>query len=151
MSVIVAPKRQTGRPPWSASSLATLLAARPLAKIALILAALLPALAFPAQAAPLANACSKSKTYAPQTLDLTQPLNLGQLKNQLYFYACSGAYDSDLNKVLAGARAYVAARAAHVHQAGHRARHRRDFAVEPAGRTGRRLRLSEQHSLHCPT
>jgi hypothetical protein len=91
----------------------TLLAARPLAQIVLILAALLPALALPVEAEPLANAC-KGKTYAPQTLDLTQPLNLGELKNQLYFYACSGAYDGDLNTALAAARAYVAARAAHV-------------------------------------
>ena len=122
--------------------LTTLLAARPLARIALILAALSPALAFPAQAAPLANACSKSKTYAPQTLDVTQPLNLGQLKNQLYFYACSGAYDSDLNTVLA-ARARLCRRARRAcAQARHRARHRRDLAVEPAGRTGRRFRLS---------
>lgn len=65
-----------------------------------------------AQADMLASACKK--TYAPQTLDVTQPINLGQLKNQLYFYACSGAYDSDLNKVLADARADVAMRAAQV-------------------------------------
>jgi hypothetical protein len=63
-----------------------------------------------ARAEPLANACTK--TYAPQTLDNSQPLNLGQIKNQLYFYACSGAYDSDLNKVLGEARAYVEMRAA---------------------------------------
>ncbi len=92
---------------------AALLAARSLAPVALILAALLPLSALPAGAEPLANAC-KGKTYAPQTIDVTQPLNLGQLKNQLYFYACSGAYDRDLNTVLAGARAYVAERAAHV-------------------------------------
>jgi predicted secreted acid phosphatase len=67
---------------------------------------------FSAHAEPLANACSK--TYAPQTLDVTQPINLGQLKKQLYFYACSGAYDSDLNKVLAAARVYVEQRAAQV-------------------------------------
>jgi len=65
-----------------------------------------------AQADMLASACKR--TYAPQTLDVTQPINLGQLKNQLYFYACSGAYDGDLNKVLADARAYVAARAGEV-------------------------------------
>jgi acid phosphatase len=64
------------------------------------------------RAEPLANACTK--TYAPQTLDNSQPLNLGQLKNQLYFYACSGAYDSDLDKVLAEAKAYVEMRAAQV-------------------------------------
>ena len=93
--------------------IATLLAARPLTKVALILAALLPLLALPAQAEPLANAC-KGKTHAPQTLNVGQPLNLGQLKNQLYFYACSGAYDADLNKVTAAARAYVEQRAAQV-------------------------------------
>lgn len=87
---------------------------RRLARIALIVAALVPALALQAQAEPLANACSKSKTYAPQTLDVTQPLNLGQLKNQIYFYICSGAYDSDLNTVLVQARSYVAERGAHV-------------------------------------
>lgn len=65
-----------------------------------------------AQADMMASACKR--TYAPQTLDATQPINLGQLKNQLYFYACSGAYDSDLNKVLSEARAYVAMRAAQV-------------------------------------
>ena len=65
-----------------------------------------------AQADMMASACKK--TYAPQTLDVTQPINLGQLKNQLYFYACSGAYDSDLNKVLSEARAYVAMRAGEV-------------------------------------
>ena len=60
----------------------------------------------------LASACTK--TYAPQTLDDTQPINLGQLKLQLYFYACSGAYDSDLGKVLAEAQAYVEISAAQV-------------------------------------
>lgn len=65
-----------------------------------------------AGAEPLAAACKRS--YAPQTLDVTQPINLGQLKNQLYVYACSGAYDSELNQVLSEARAYVAMRAARV-------------------------------------
>jgi HAD superfamily, subfamily IIIB (Acid phosphatase) len=68
--------------------------------------------AFSARAEPLANACTKA--YAPQTLDITQPINLGQLKKQLYFYACSGTYDSDLNRVLAAARAYIEKRAAQV-------------------------------------
>ena len=94
--------------------LAALHAARPLARIALMVAALLPLLALQVEAAPLANACNKDKTYAPQTLDVTQPLNLGQLKNQIYFYICSGAYDSDLNTVLAGARGYIEQRAAQV-------------------------------------
>jgi acid phosphatase len=100
----------------ASSILAALRATSPrrLAQIALMLAALVPALALQAQAEPLANACSKSKTYAPQTLDVTQPLNLGQLKNQIYFYICSGAYDSDLNTVLVQARSYVETRAAQV-------------------------------------
>ncbi len=62
---------------------------------------------------PLSSACTKA--HAPQALDMAQqPLNLGLLKNQLYFYACSGAYDSDLNKVLAEAKSYVEARAGQV-------------------------------------
>jgi acid phosphatase len=66
-----------------------------------------------AQSQPLSSACTRS--YAPQTLDVTQqPINVGQLKNQLYFYACSGAYDDDLNGVLGAARAYVEARAGQV-------------------------------------
>jgi acid phosphatase len=85
-----------------------------MARIAAIIAAavFLATGTISAGAEPLANACTK--TYAPQTLDNSQPLNLGQLKNQLYFYACSGAYDSDLDKVLAEARAYVEMRAAQV-------------------------------------
>ena len=83
-----------------------------LAKFALTAILLIAAGAVDARAEPLASACSK--TYAPQTLDNTQPLNLGQLKNQLYFYACSGAYDRDLNKVAGKAQAYVAMRAAQV-------------------------------------
>ncbi len=61
-----------------------------------------------------ATAACQSKAYAPQTLDMSQPLNLGQLKNQINFYICSGAYDSDLNKVTSAARAYVEKRAAQV-------------------------------------
>jgi acid phosphatase len=64
------------------------------------------------RAEPLASACSK--TYSPQAVDVTQPLNLGQLKLQLYFYACSGAYDSDLNKVFSDARTYLEKRASEV-------------------------------------
>jgi predicted secreted acid phosphatase len=85
-----------------------------MARIAAIIAAavFLATGSISARAEPLANACTK--TYAPQTLDNSQPLNLGQLKKQLYFYACSGAYDSNLIKVLAAARAYVEQRAAQV-------------------------------------
>jgi acid phosphatase len=93
------------RPRWAAVP-------RSVAKTFLLVAAMLAAGALRAQAEPLATACHKA--YAPQTLSMSQPLNLGQLKLQLYFYACSGAYDRDLNKVLAPAQAYVAARAAQV-------------------------------------
>ncbi len=65
-----------------------------------------------ARAEPVANACGR--TYAPQTLDYSQPLNLGQLKQQIYYYACSGAYDRDLNQVLDEAKRYVEARGAQV-------------------------------------
>jgi predicted secreted acid phosphatase len=78
----------------------------------LALAAVLLFAAAAAQAEPQAAACSKS--YAPATLQHSQPLNLGQLKNQLYFYACSGAYDRDLNTVQSAAKAYVEMRAAQV-------------------------------------
>ena len=77
-----------------------------------VLTAFLLVLAGGAQADPLSSACRK--TYSPQTLDVTQPINLGQLKLQLYFYACSGAYDSDVAKVLADAQTYVAKRAGEV-------------------------------------
>ncbi len=70
----------------------------------------LAARAEPVSALPL---CAQ-KHYTPQTLDMSRRINLGQLKNQLAFYACSGAYDSDLNKVLGAASAYVAQRAAQV-------------------------------------
>jgi predicted secreted acid phosphatase len=62
-----------------------------------------------------ASAC-KQRHYAPQTLDYSQPINLGQLKNQIYFYICSGAYDSDLNKVVTAARVYVERRARQVNK-----------------------------------
>lgn len=60
----------------------------------------------------LASACTQS--YQPQSLDVTQPINLGQLKRQVYFYACAGAYDSELTTVLADAQSYVEKRAAEV-------------------------------------
>ena len=86
----------------------------PLLKTALmaLMALVLVVAAAAARAEPQSSACKKS--YAPQTLDNSQPINLGQLKNQLYFYACSGAYDSDLNKALAAAKAYVEVRAGQV-------------------------------------
>jgi acid phosphatase len=85
---------------------------RAIARLALAAVLAMTAFAGGALADPLASACTK--TYAPQTLDVTQPINLGELKNALYFYACSGAYDSDMSKVTADAAAYVAARAAQV-------------------------------------
>jgi acid phosphatase len=65
-----------------------------------------------AQADTMASACGK--TYAAATLDVTQPINLGQLKLQVYFYACSGAYDSELSAVAASAQTYLEKRAAEV-------------------------------------
>src|SRR5665647_3099512 len=65
-----------------------------------------------ARAETLASACTQS--YPPQTLDVTQPINLGQLKAQIYFYACSGAYDVELTKVLSDAQSYVEKRAGEV-------------------------------------
>jgi acid phosphatase len=53
-------------------------------------------------------------TPVPHTLQATQPLNLGEVKLQVQFYACSGAYDAELAKVGAAARAYVEKRAAEV-------------------------------------
>jgi acid phosphatase len=63
----------------------------------------------------LAGAAAFCKgTPAPHTLQVTQPLNLGEVKLQVRFYACSGAYDADLAKVGAAARAYVEKRASEV-------------------------------------
>src|SRR5215813_7827584 len=45
------------------------------------------------------------------TLDMTQPLNLGELKLQIRHYVCSGAYDSEVAKVLSQAQTYVEMRA----------------------------------------
>jgi predicted secreted acid phosphatase len=85
---------------------------RALVPAKLALAAIMLFAAASARAEPQATACSRS--YAPATLQMSQPLNLGQLKNQLYYYACSGAYDSDLNTVQSAAKAYVEMRAAQV-------------------------------------
>ena len=83
-----------------------------LARLILAAAVLFTAYAGSARADTLASACTK--TYPPQTLDVAQQINLGQLKAQLYFYACSGGYDADMNKVLADAKAYVEKRAGEV-------------------------------------
>lgn len=84
--------------------------------VALIAAAVvLAAGTFNARAEPMASvAACQQRHHGPQTLDMSQPLNLGQLKNRIYFYICSGGYDTDLNKVTAAARAYVERRAAQV-------------------------------------
>ena len=75
-------------------------------------ALLIAAAAGSVRADSLASACTKP--YLPQTLDNTQPINLGQLKLQIYHYACSGAYDSELDKVLSDARSYLEKRAGDV-------------------------------------
>lgn len=53
-------------------------------------------------------------TPAQHTLEATQPLNLGEVKLQVRYYACSGAYDAELAKVLVTAQAYVEKRAGEV-------------------------------------
>jgi HAD superfamily, subfamily IIIB (Acid phosphatase) len=50
----------------------------------------------------------KPSAHLPEA---TQPLNLGEIKLQLLDYLCFGAYDRDIEKVLAGARAHVEQRA----------------------------------------
>ena len=50
----------------------------------------------------------KPSAHLPEA---TQPLNLGEIKLQLLDYLCFGAYDRDIEKVLAHARAYVEERA----------------------------------------
>lgn len=50
----------------------------------------------------------KPSAHLPEA---TQPLNLGEIKLQLLDYLCFGAYDRDIEKVLADARAHVEARA----------------------------------------
>jgi acid phosphatase len=91
---------------------ATVPLTRAIARTVLAAALLITAYAGSVRADTLASACTK--TYLPQTLEITQPINLGQLKQQLYFYACAGAYDSEVGKVLADAQAYVEKRAGDV-------------------------------------
>ena len=86
--------------------------ARGIARTVLAAGLLVTAYAGSVRADTLASACTQS--YQPQSLDVTQPINLGQLKRQVYFYACSGAYDSELTTVLADAQSYVEKRAAEV-------------------------------------
>lgn len=88
-----------------------------MARLAALIAAtvMLAAGAFSAHAEPMASvAACQQRHHGPQTMDMSQPLNLGQLKTHVYFYICSGGYDADLNKVTAAARAYVEQRAAQV-------------------------------------
>src|SRR5262249_38684346 len=49
-----------------------------------------------------------------QSLLMTQPLNLGELKLQLTDYKCSGQYDREVADVLADAQAYVDVRSRQV-------------------------------------
>ncbi|HVZ53221.1 MAG TPA: HAD family acid phosphatase [Pseudolabrys sp.] len=86
-----------------------------MARIAALIVVALMLATGTARAEPIAAtpACQQ-KHIAPQTLDYSQPLNLGQLKNQIYFYVCSGTYDSELNKIATAARAYVEQRAGEV-------------------------------------
>jgi acid phosphatase len=58
-----------------------------------------------------AQRCDASYQPSGQTLEQTQPLNIGQLKRQAMDYVCSGDYDRDLAKVLAEAKAHVEQRA----------------------------------------
>jgi acid phosphatase len=62
-----------------------------------------------------AGAAAACETIPPlNTLDMTQPLNLGELKQQIRHYACSGAYDSEIAKVVSEAQIYVEQRAGQV-------------------------------------
>ena len=47
---------------------------------------------------------TKPSAHLPEA---TQPLNLGEIKLKLLDYLCFGAYDRDIKKVLAHARAHV--------------------------------------------
>ncbi len=65
--------------------------------------------------AALAGAAAACDTVPPlNSLEMTQPLNLGELKQQIRHYACSGAYDSELAKIVSEAQAYVEKRAGEV-------------------------------------
>lgn len=73
------------------------------------------AAAAPADRVSAGVAAACKSTPAPHTLQLTQqPLNLGELKLQVKYYACSGAYDAELAKVASEAQAYVEKRAGEV-------------------------------------
>src|SRR5262249_61164752 len=59
----------------------------------------------------VARALDCPKKPSAHVPEATQPLNLGEIKLQLLDYLCFGAYDRDIEKVLADARAHVEARA----------------------------------------
>jgi len=71
-----------------------------------------PSLAPDTAAAGAAAACESVPPF--NTLVITQPLNLGELKQQILHYACSGAYDAEVANVLSEAQAYVEQRASQV-------------------------------------
>src|SRR5262245_3587455 len=50
----------------------------------------------------------------PTSLNMTQPLNLGELKLQILHYACSGTYDSEIANIASQAQAYLEKRASEV-------------------------------------
>src|SRR5437870_2605785 len=60
----------------------------------------------------VAGAAASCRSVPPlTTLEMTQPLNLGQLKLQILRYACSGAYDGEIANIVSEAQAYVERRA----------------------------------------
>jgi acid phosphatase len=59
----------------------------------------------------VAHALDCPKKPSAHLPEATQPLNLGEIKLQLLDYLCFGAYDRDIEKVLADARAHVEDRA----------------------------------------
>jgi acid phosphatase len=69
-----------------------------------------------ASAAPaMAGAAASCRSTPPlTTLEMTQPINLGQLKLQVLHYVCSGAYDSQIANIVSEATAYVERRASEV-------------------------------------
>src|SRR5262245_24599459 len=65
--------------------------------------------------AALGGAAALCESVPPlNSLEMTQPLNLGELKQQIRHYACSGTYDSEVAKVLSEAQAYLERRAGEV-------------------------------------
>jgi hypothetical protein len=78
-------------------------------------AALVLALLCAGSSPSMAGAAAACDTVPPvASLEMTQPLNLGELKQQIRHYACSGAYDSEVAKIISEAQAYVDKRAGEV-------------------------------------